>query len=345
MRLWLGKRFSEKFDPNSNRILPDYVAWCTLNKMANGINKWDHHSEPDVISTGSLRLDKALSRGGLNRGALVEIFGPSASGKTTLCQHLIAEAQKSGLNCIWIDADRTFDPRYANHCGVDILSLIVSTPADAEQALDTIEILTRSGSVGLIILDSLTALVPREEFAQSLDSSESTELSPLLANSLPRIQRLLERHQTTLVLTNQERPQFSRVYRQLSKQPSRLALPLMATTRLHMKPVEPVDQATSTGILRILVQVIKNIYSPCAQSTNLDIIVNRGFNITGELFDLSVELGILTQQGGSIFYQDKPVGREKSEVVDFMNTHPALAQEITSQIRLRLFPNAPEEPV
>ena len=342
MYYWI--EFSELISPNSNRILSGLVAWCTLNIMTNAAGNQDHSSDLLVLSTGSLRLDKALNLGGIPRGALVEIFGVSASGKTTLCQHVLAEAQKSGLHCVWIDADHTFDPLYASRCGVDIHSLIASEPADAEQALDTIETLSRSGGVGLIILDSLTALVPRGELSQSLGSAESLDLSPILANALPRVQRLLERQGTTLILTNQEHPQFSRVYHQLSKHPSRLALPLMASIRLHLKPLDTFKQAASVDISRISVQVVKNKYSPCAQSVNLDIIVNRGFNIIGELFDLSDELGIFSRREGSIFYNDKPVGSERNQVLDFLNTHPAIVREITSQIRLRLLPNAPAKP-
>ena len=288
----------------------------------------------DTIPTGSLRLDIALEIGGIPRGHITEITGGVASGKTTLCQHILAEAQKLGGVCAWIDADHTFEPRYAGQCGVDLDQFYLANPTSAEQALETAYILAHSGAFNAIAIDSLTSLVPIAELDAPFGTPGVESVETLLSRQLPQLMAALHGSQTALLVTGQSRVGMSTVYHELESHLSRLALPLTAAVRLELNPISAPTERQA--VQRIQVKIIKNKFAPCFKTADLDIIVNRGFNKIGETLDLGEELAIFSRQGSLYIYRGFPLGARREEVSEYFRSHPQMTAEIEQAIRQRL---------
>ena len=246
-----------------------------------------------VIPTGSLLLDQALGTGGIPRGCFVEIAGPESSGKTSLCLSILAQAQQQGSEAAFIDTDHTLDPRYARNCGVDSDRLILSEPAHAEQALDTLERLAASGALAVIVLDSLTHLVPQIEFSTQLDAVPSPSISEdaqdqidaLLALSLQRLSQTIQRTQSTVIFTRQTGYRRGAIYHHLSHHPARLALNLHAALRLELLSKGPIHQEKHIAGHKIEIRILRNRFSPCRQSIDLDIMYGQGFRQTGRALE------------------------------------------------------------
>lgn len=287
-----------------------------------------------VFSSGSLKLDHALQIGGFPHGCLVEINGEPESGKTTLCQHSLAQAQQEGEKCAWIDADHTFHLKYAERCGVGLDQLILAEPDSIEQALETASILVRSGAFGVIVLDCLSNLPSQSELANPLGTLVEDENDTLKAKWLPRLARDLLRNQTTLILTTPASSSMSGVYHGLGSHLNRLALPLHAAIRIKLTP----DRSfASTHLLRrIRVEIVKNKFAPCFKSIDLDIIVNRGINKTGELFDLSYEFALLSRRDHGMYFGCRYLGKNRSEAIEILSTQGSLSEEIEQAIRRRM---------
>lgn len=230
---------------------------------------------PAAISTGFPALDQALGTGGIPRGCFVEIAGPESSGKTSLCLSILAQVQQ-GSEAGFIDTDHTLDPRYAGNCGVDIDHLILCEPVHAEQALDILERLAASGALAVIVLDSLTHLVPQAELSAPLDTAQESEqtqdkIDAMLALSLQRLSQTIQRTQTTLIFTRQTSYRRGAIYHHLAYNPARLAMNLHAALRLELSTKGPIHANGQVVGHKIAVKTIKNRFSPCRQSIELDI--------------------------------------------------------------------------
>jgi recombination protein RecA len=287
-----------------------------------------------VFSSGSLKLDHALQIGGFPGGYLIEINGEPESGKTTLCQHSLVQAQQEGAQCAWIDADHTFHPQYAEHCGVGLNQLVLAEPDSIEQALETASILVRSGAFGVIVIDCLSNLPSQVELANPLGTTLEDVSDALTANWLPRLATDLLRNQTTLILTTPASSSMSGVYHGLGSHLNRLALPLHAAIRIKLSP----DRlfAESPELRRIRVEIVKNKFAPCFKSIDLDIIVNTGIDKTGELFDLSDEFALLSRRDHGIYYGDRYLGKNRSEAIEILSSDGSLSEEIEQAVRRRM---------
>ncbi len=297
-----------------------------------------------VISTGSLRLDWALGIGGLPRGDFIELRGPTGSGKTTLCQHAIAEAQKNGGVCAFIDADHTLDAAYAARCGVDTANLYLSEPQDASQALQIAERLAASGALTLIVIDSLNTLVTPQELTTPLSSIQpagktgpaADASQSLLSSSLRRLAPLIARNGATLIFTGREQTHSSAVYHGLANNLERLAIKLHAALCLALEPRGEIHQAGQITGIHIQIRVIKSKFSHNLRVTNLDIMYNHGIDKISEIFDLGNELGLINKQKGFYTYQEQLLGRQRSQALEILDRSPSLAEQIEQVIRLQL---------
>jgi recombination protein RecA len=300
----------------------------------NPIAKMYNHFMDDVIPTGSLRLDIALSTGGVPRGHITEIAGDASSGKTTICQHILAEAHRLGGRCALIDSDHMFDPRYAEQCGVILNQLYLTEPESAEQALETAHIMAQSGAFMAIAIDSLTSLTPLAELNTPLGVSIPGSIESLLSKWLPQLIAAIQNSQAALLVTGQTQPGMSAVYHDLESHLTRLALPLSAAVRLKLNSIS--DPNVGRPVQRIQVKIIKNKFAPCFKTIDLDIIVNKGINKTGELLDLGEEFSIFSRQGPQYVYRGFSLGARREDVNEYLCRHPQMAAEIEQAIRQRL---------
>ena len=303
----------------------------------------------EVISTGSLRLDTALGVGGIPRGCMVEIAGPELSGKTSLCLSILAQAQRLGEQCAFIDADHNLDLAYAKRCGVDTRQTYVSEPAHAEQALDTLQTLAASGALAVIALDSLNRLVPQAELQAALDTAGSAEsdqdrIDKLVSNTLQRLSQILQHNHTTVLFTRQNSMRRGPIYHQLAQNPARLALKLHAALRLELLPGPPILRAKHPVGHKIGLKILRNRFSPCRQTTDLDIMHEQGIIITGEIFDLGSQLAIIGKQGTAYEFEGQRLGNNPQETIEFLEKHPDVSLVIEQAIRQRLLRPTPADP-
>jgi recombination protein RecA len=299
-----------------------------------------------IISTGSLGLDIALGIGGVPLGSIVEISASEISGKTTLAYHLIAETQKLGGLCAFIDSDRSFEPGYARNCGVQVESLYYSQPEHSEQAFDMIETLSNSSSFALVVVDSLTSLVTHQELADPLITSTSHSdnesfdaQTELLARSLRKLSGVLRRTEVTVLFTNQADRQLSTIYHQLAGHPARLALKLSASIRLRLSPLTQLLIIDQVCGIRIRARVIKNKFAPCLQPADFDIIHNQGIDQIGEMLELGVQYKLVQQKNTGIYYQSERLGKISSEVRSFLNQNIQIRNDLEMALRQLLIPD------
>jgi recombination protein RecA len=288
------------------------------------------------ISSGSLRLDLALGTGGLPRGQIIEISGPIESGKTTLCLHVIVEAQKLGEMCAWIDADHTFTAQYAAHCGVTNDQLYLCEPSNAEQALEITQTLVSSGALAVIILDSVDSLVTQNELDSPLDVLSADDMHRILSQWLHRLAVECRETGTMLIFSSRTPAQLSATYHGLKADLARLALPMQAALRLKMRQLLPPGGEWSRLEQRIEVKILKNSLNPCFKTAVVDIIINKGVYKTGEIFDLGVDLNLLPKKGPDFMYRDNGLGNSRECAIHYLYKHPDLADEIEQDIRQRL---------
>ena len=294
----------------------------------------------EAIPSGSLRLDIALGTGGLARGQFVEISGGESSGKTTLCQHIIAEAQKLGGLCAFIDVDHCLDPAYAARCGIDPQKLYIAEPQHAEQALEILEALARAGEIAVIVLDSLTALAPRRELQISLGKGAANRSPGLLSHSLRRLNNLIRRNRATLIFTSRVEPKISAAYHDLSANPARMALKLHAGQRLALETVGYIRTDGEISGVQVQVRVIKNKFAPCLPTIKLDIMYNNGIRKAGEIFDLGLQTGVLEDLEGACSYQVTQLGVGRESVIHYLSQNPRLSTSIERDIRQKMLPLA-----
>lgn len=293
-----------------------------------------------VIPSGSLRLDAALGVGGIAPGQFVEISGNESSGKTTLCQHILAEAQQIGRLCAWIDADHTFNPGYARRCGVALERLYYASPAHAEQALEYLEAFGAAGDGSAVVLDSIDALIPRSEFDLSLGTPNSPGYDredasdQLLSLTLRRLFPLIHRNQTTIFFTSRAHTRSSQAYHQLSTHLARLALKLHAGLRLRIQEVERIIENEQVIGQKTQVKILKN-KNVSPYPVEFDIIYDQGIDKSGEVFDLGLEFGLIRQQGEGFTFQSWNLGSERRQAIEALESR-ALIRPMEQVIRQQL---------
>ncbi len=289
----------------------------------------------DAIPTGSLSLDLALGIGGIPRGRITEIYGPESSGKTTICQHIVAEAQKRGGTCAYVDMEHALDPGYAAKCGVDIDNLLVSQPDTGEQALEITETLVRSGAVDLVVIDSVAALVPRSEIEGDMGDAQMGAMARLMSQALRKLSGAINQTKTSVLFTNQLRMKIGVMFGNPETTTGGNALKFYASVRLDVRRIQSIKIGTDIVGNRTRVRVVKNKVAPPFRTAEFDIMYNEGISKVGDLIDLATQLGIVEKRGSFFSYGDVRIGQGRENSKEFLRQNPALADEIEAIIRQR----------
>ena len=292
--------------------------------------------ETPVIPTGSIALDAALGVGGYPRGRIIEIYGPEASGKTTLALHAIAEVQKEGGIAAFIDAEHALDPRYAKNLGVKLEDLYISQPDTGEQALDIAETLVRSGAIDLIVVDSVAALVPRAEIEGEMSDSQVGLQARLMAKAMRKLSGVLSKSKTSAIFINQLRLKIGMMYGNPETTPGGLALKYHASVRLEIRRIASIKIGDQMVGNRVRVKVVKNKLAPPFREAEFDIMFGKGISRAGELLDLGVEFGIIKRAGTWYSYEGKQLGQGRENSKLFLENNPEIAGEIEKKIREEL---------
>ena len=287
----------------------------------------------EVIPTGSIGLDIALGIGGLPRGRVVEIYGPESSGKTTLTLHAIANAQKAGGICAFIDAEHAFDSEYAKKLGVDIDALLVSQPDTGEQALEIMDMLVRSGALDLVVVDSVAALVPRAEIEGEMGDSHMGLQARLMSQALRKITGALSQSKTTAIFINQLRDKIGVFFGSPETTTGGKALKFYASVRMDIRRIETLKDGQEAVGNRTRVKVVKNKMAPPFKQAEFDILYGIGISREGGLLDLGVDLGIVKKSGAWFTYEGDQLGQGKENSRQFLIDNPDLANEIEGKIR------------
>src|SRR3954447_8570034 len=289
--------------------------------------------EVEVIPTGSIALDLALGVGGIPRGRVTEIFGPEASGKTTLVQHIIAEAQRQGGIAALIDAEHALDPEYAQKCGVRVDDLLVSQPDTGEQALEICEALVRSGALDVVAIDSVAALVPRAELEGDMGDAHVGLQARLMSQALRKLTGAISRSHTSVIFTNQLREKVGVMFGNPETQPGGRALKFYSSVRLDIRRTETIKQGTEAIGSRAKVRVVKNKVAPPFRQAEFDIMYSEGISKEGNLLDVGIELGIVKKAGAFHSFNDVRLGQGRENSREYLRQNPELAVEIERQIR------------
>jgi len=287
----------------------------------------------DAISTGALALDLALGIGGIPKGRVTEIFGSEASGKTTLAQHIIAEAQKAGGIAAYIDAEHALDPSYAANCGVNLRDLLISQPDTGEQALEITETLVRSGAVDVIIIDSVAALAPRAEIEGEMGDAHVGLQARLMSQALRKLSAAISKSKTAVIFINQLREKVGIVFGNPEVTPGGRALKFYSSVRIDLRRVESIKQGTEMVGTRVRARVVKNKVAPPFRSAEFDIMFNHGISKEGNLVDLGVATGVIKKAGAFFTYGDTKLGQGREHAKDYLRQHPELAAQLESTIR------------
>lgn len=294
-----------------------------------------HRMMVDVIPTGSLSLDLALGVGGIPRGRITEIFGPESSGKTTLCQHIVAEAQKLGGTAAYIDMEHALDPIYAAKCGVDVENLLVSQPDTGEQALEITETLVRSGAVDVVVIDSVAALVPRAEIEGDMGDAQMGAMARLMSQALRKLSGAINQTKTAVIFTNQLRQKIGVVFGNPETTTGGNALKFYASVRLDIRRIQSIKIGAEIVGNRTRVRVVKNKVAPPFRTAEFDIMYNEGISKVGDLIDLATQLGIIEKRGAFFSYGEIRLGQGRENAKEFLRQNPDLADEIEMVIRQR----------
>jgi recombination protein RecA len=286
----------------------------------------------DAIPTGALALDIALGIGGVPRGRIVEIFGPESSGKTTLVYHIVAEAQKLGGVCAFVDAEHAMDPLYAQQIGVDIDELLVSQPDYGEQALEIVDMLIRSGAVDVIAVDSVAALTPRSELEGQMGDQSVGLQARMMSQAMRKLAGNLNRTQTLCLFTNQIREKVGVMFGSPETQPGGRALKFYASQRLDIRRVETIKDGAEAVGNRVRVKVVKNKVAAPFKQAEFDIEFGKGISTSGSLLDYGIEQNIVTKSGSFFSYGSERLGQGRGNAKVFLEEHPELAKEIETKI-------------
>src|SRR5574340_625293 len=293
------------------------------------------HLQVEAIPTGSLSLDIALGVGGLPRGRITEIFGPESSGKTTLCLHLVSECQKMGGTAAYVDMEHALDPVYAAKLGVDIQNLLVSQPDMGEQALEITETLVRSGAVDIVVVDSVAALVPRNEIEGDMGDATMGMQARLMSQALRKLSGAINQTKTAVIFTNQLRQKIGVMFGNPETTPGGLALKFYASVRLDIRRVQSIKVGTEIIGNRVRVRVVKNKVAAPFRTAEFDIMYNEGISKAGDILDLATELEIITKRGAFFSYGDIRLGQGRENAKEYLRQNLELSQEIEQAVRQR----------
>jgi recombination protein RecA len=291
------------------------------------------HLAVEVIPTGSLALDLALGVGGVPRGRVTEIYGPESSGKTTLCQHLVAEAQRLGGVCAYVDMEHALDPGYAARCGVRVEELYISQPDTGEQALEIAETLVRSGGVDVVVVDSVAALVPRAEIEGDMGDATMGMQARLMSQALRKLSGAIKQTNTAVVFTNQLRQKIGVMFGNPETTTGGMALKFYASVRLDVRRVESIKVGQEVVGSRTRVRVVKNKVAPPFKVAEFDIMYNEGISKVGDVLDLGVQMGVVEKRGSFYTYGEAKIGQGRENAKQYLKDNPDLADEIDLTIR------------
>ncbi len=292
-----------------------------------------HQLTVESIPTGALSLDIALGVGGIPRGRITEIYGPESSGKTTICQHIVAEAQKMGGTCAFVDMEHALDPGYAARCGVNVESLLISQPDTGEQALEITETLVRSGAVEVVVIDSVAALVPRAEIEGDMGDSPMGMQARLMSQALRKLSGAIKQTNTAVVFTNQLRQKIGVMFGNPETTTGGMALKFYASVRLDVRRIQSIKLGAEIIGNRTRVRVVKNKVAAPFRTAEFDIMYNEGISRVGDLLDLATQLDIITKRGSFFSYGDLRLGQGRENAKDYLRLNPALADEIELAVR------------
>jgi recombination protein RecA len=290
----------------------------------------------DVIPTGSIALDLALGVGGIPRGRMTEIFGPESSGKTTLCQHILAEAQRKGGVVAFIDVEHALDPGYARACGVNVDELLVSQPDTGEDALQITETLIRSGGVDCVVVDSVAALVPKAEIEGEIGDSFVGIQARLMSQALRKLAGVVSRSNTSLIFTNQLREKIGVMFGNPEVTPGGRALKFYATVRLDIRRIETIKSGTDSVGNRVKVKVVKNKVAAPFKAAEFDIMFGTGISKEGGLLDVGTAMSLVAKTGAWFNFGEVRVGQGREAAKEFLKANPDIAAEIEKQIRSKM---------
>ncbi len=290
----------------------------------------------DSIPTGSIALDLALGVGGIPRGRITEIFGPESSGKTTVCQHVIAEAQRRGGVAAFIDVEHALDPGYARACGVNVDELLVSQPDTGEQALEITETLIRSGGIDCVVVDSVAALVPRAEIEGEMGDSFVGIQARLMSQALRKLTGAVSRSNTSLVFTNQLREKIGVMFGNPETTPGGRALKFYASVRLDIRRIETIKTGTESVGNRVRVKVVKNKVAPPFRVAEFDVMYGEGISREGGLLDVGVAMDVVNKTGAWFTFDETRLGQGREASKEFLRANPEISAEIDRRIRGRI---------
>jgi len=294
----------------------------------------------DVVSTGSLALDVALGIGGLPRGRVVEIYGPESSGKTTLCLQVVAEMQKLGGVAAYIDAENALDPAYAEKLGVNVSDMLISQPDTGEQGLEIADMLVRSNSVDIIVVDSVAALVPKSEIEGEMGEAQVGVQARLMSQALRKLTSSIKRANALVIFINQIRMKIGVMYGSPETTTGGNALKFYASVRLDIRRTGAIKKGEEVVGNETRVKVVKNKMAPPFREAHFEILYNEGISKLGELIDLGAENGLVEKSGAWYAYKGDKIGQGKDNARTYLKEHPEIADEIETALRLKLMPTA-----
>ncbi len=312
----------------------------SIMKMGEGNNRL----AIDVIPTGAIGLDIALGIGGVPRGRVIEIYGPESSGKTTLAQHIVAEAQRAGGTAAFIDAEHAFDPAYAARCGVNIDALLVSQPDFGEQALEICETLVRSNAVDVIIVDSVAALVPRAEIEGDMGDSLPGLQARLMSQALRKLSGAINKSKAVVIFLNQLRMKIGVMFGSPETTTGGQALKFYASVRLDIRRIETLKNGTDPIGSRVRVKVVKNKVAPPFRQAEFDIMANEGISRAGGILDMATEMEIIRKSGAWYYLGEDRLGQGRENAKQFLADNPALLNEIERLIKAQALENSAAVP-
>jgi len=291
------------------------------------------HLAVEAIPTGSISLDLAIGVGGIPRGRVTEIYGPESSGKTTICQHVVAEAQRMGGVCGYIDMEHALDPTYAARCGVDVDNLYISQPDTGEQALEIAETLVRSGAMDVVVVDSVAALVPRSEIEGDMGDATMGMQARLMSQALRKLSGAIKQTNTAVIFTNQLRQKIGVMFGNPETTTGGQALKFYASVRLDVRRIQTIKDGQDVVGSRTRVRVTKNKVAPPFREAEFDIMYSEGISKIGDLIDLGSTLEIITKRGAFFSFNDTRLGQGRENVKNFLKDKPELVSEIEQAIR------------
>ncbi len=303
------------------------------------------HLQVEVIPTGSLAIDRALGVGGVPRGRVTEIYGPEGAGKTTLAQHIVAEAQKRGGVAAFIDMEHALDPAYARKCGVDVDDLLISQPDTGEQALEIAEALIRSGAVDVIVVDSVAALVPRAEIEGEMGDSHPGLQARLMSQALRKLSGAIKQSNTALIFTNQLREKIGVMFGNPVTTSGGRALKFYASVRMDIRRITAIKDKGEVIGNRTRVRVTKNKVAPPFRVAEFDIMYDEGISRAGDLLDMAVELEVIEKRGSYYYRDGESLAQGRENAKQFLRDNPDIADQIEAVVRERMEPEEDVEPV